>query len=436
MKTVTVIVPVYNAEKGLSRCIESILSQDYRDIDLLLINDGSKDSSKEIMDSYAAKDSRVRCIHKENEGVSATRNRGIAEAKGDYIQFVDADDFLPYESIKLLVRQMEEDDTDLVVGDFYRVVNDTVTKKGSIAKGGIYETREYADKMLLTPADFYYGVLWNKLYRRDLIEKYHIRMDEKISYSEDMIFNLEYLLHVQTISILKVPVYYYVKTEGSLVDQNMSLSSIIKMKSSVIGYYNNFYKHILDEDDYEERRPIIYGYLLSFSTDGFSVPILSDSKPLGKERGYLPEESTELSSSFISYSYLSSTLTGRYLKTLSDKYALDLKQMKILYLLYLKNNATTVEDLAAYLSVGKMDVLLALPKLLSGRYIKLEVENLLEENGTRYSLLKENEELLRDLKAVGEDYASVIYEGFNEEEIDAYRKAEKKIAENLRNALK
>ncbi|MBQ1322738.1 MAG: glycosyltransferase family 2 protein, partial [Erysipelotrichaceae bacterium] len=196
MSKVSIIVPVYNGEKVLKRCVESLLNQDHKDIEIILVDDGSKDSSFEIISEYAEKDERIVPIHKENSGVSSTRNLAISKAKGDYIQFVDVDDWLPFDSTKLLVRALEENDCDMAIGDFYRVVDETVSRKGSIKKGGVMSLVEYADKMLLTPADFYYGVLWNKLYKKQLIDAYQIRMDETISYSEDTIFNLQYLTHV------------------------------------------------------------------------------------------------------------------------------------------------------------------------------------------------------------------------------------------------
>ncbi|MBR2599559.1 MAG: glycosyltransferase family 2 protein, partial [Erysipelotrichaceae bacterium] len=285
MSRVSIIVPVYNGGKVLERCVDSILTQDHRDIEVLLVDDGSKDDSLQIMEEYAKKDPRVIAIHKENGGVSSTRNLGLERATGDYVQFMDVDDWLPFDSTKQLVRAMDDSNCDMVIGDFYRVIDDNVSRKGSIREGGIITRNQYADEMMKTPADFYYGVLWNKLYKKEIIDRYHIRLDENISYCEDVIFNLEYLLHVENVSVLKAPVYYYVRTKGSLVEQNMNLQSTVKMKTSVIKYYNDFYRNILDEKDYEERKPIIYGYLVAVSTDAFSLPFARDTKKLGTEDG-------------------------------------------------------------------------------------------------------------------------------------------------------
>ena len=223
MEKVSVIVPVYNGEKSIERCAGSILNQDYPELELILVDDGSRDRSWEIIQAIAAADHRVKAIHQENGGVSSARNRALAEASGTYVQFADVDDWLPMDATKMLVREMEAQSAELVVGDFYRVVDGNVSEKGSIEMGGALTLQQYANAMMLSPADLYYGVLWNKLYRRDIIEQYSIRMDENISYSEDMIFNLEYLLHVKSVAILKAPVYYYQYTKGSLVDQSLNL---------------------------------------------------------------------------------------------------------------------------------------------------------------------------------------------------------------------
>ena len=211
--------------------------------------------SWDVIQTIASKDSRVKAIHQENGGVSSARNRALAEASGTYVQFADVDDWLPMDSTKLLVRDMEAKAAELAVGDFYRVVDGNVAEKGSIQTDGTLSLQQYADEMMLAPADLYYGVLWNKLYRKDIMERYGICMDENINYSEDMIFNLEYLLHVNTVAILKAPVYYYQYTKGSLVDQNLNLSSTIKMKKSVIGYYNEFFRKTFDASAYQERLP-------------------------------------------------------------------------------------------------------------------------------------------------------------------------------------
>ena len=157
MVKVSIIVPVYNAEDALPRCIDSIINQEYTDFELLLINDGSKDESGNVCDAYARKDPRIRVFHKENTGVSDTRNLGIDEAKGEYIQFLDADDWITPDSTKVLVRAMETYHPQLVIADFYRVVGNNIARKGSILSTELLTQKEFAECMMESPADYYYG---------------------------------------------------------------------------------------------------------------------------------------------------------------------------------------------------------------------------------------------------------------------------------------
>ena len=250
---VTMIIPVYNAQDSIRRCIESVLNQGYMDFELLLIDDGSTDASGEICEEYQKKDSRVQVIHKENTGVSDTRNLGLKKAKGQYIQFLDSDDWITPDATSLMVRAAKESGCDMVITDFYRVIGDRLSHKGDIEKDGVLTLDEFAGFMMENPADFYYGVLWNKLFKREIIECYGLAMDKTISWCEDFMFNLEYLRHTKTIYALRVPIYYYVKTKGSLVTQGLSLTKTIKMKRMVFEYYHDFYKSVLTEEDYEKN---------------------------------------------------------------------------------------------------------------------------------------------------------------------------------------
>lgn len=219
--SVSIIVPVYNARKTIARCIESIINQEFQDFELLLVNDGSKDDSGQICDSYAAQDKRIRVIHKDNSGVSDSRNMALDLAKGKYIQFLDSDDWITTDATNLFFRAAEDHHCDMVISDFYRVVGQRVSHKGDIDDDAVMTREDYAAHMMENPADFYYGVLWNKFFRREIIEQYHLRMDSSISWCEDFMFNLEYIRHASSFYALGVPIYYYVKTKGSLASQGL-----------------------------------------------------------------------------------------------------------------------------------------------------------------------------------------------------------------------
>jgi len=426
MEKVSLIVPVYNGEKSIERCAGSILNQDYPELELILVDDGSRDRSWEIIQAIAAADHRVKAIHQENGGVSSARNRALAEASGAYVQFADVDDWLPMDATKMLVREMEAQSAELVVGDFYRVVNGNVSEKGSIEMGGALTLQQYANAMMLSPADLYYGVLWNKLYRRDIIEQYSIRMDENISYSEDMIFNLEYLLHVKSVAILKAPVYYYQYTKGSLVDQSLNLSSTIKMKKSVIGYYNEFFRKTFDAPSYQERLPVIYGYLLAVSHDSLALPFTPGTRKLNAGID-LSALSGECGAAFpMRSAILEARLLGRYLETLARKHGMDEARIKLLYFMEKMKEPCSVESLCLLTGMGKPAVIVAMARLLADGLVRRESPLGGKERFSFYA-----PELTKELQQLDQDVDTVCFAGFTDEEIRQYHKLEERIGNHI-----
>ncbi len=132
MPLVTLIIPVYNAEKYLSRCLDSVMRQEFTDMEVLLLNDGSRDGSLKICREYEEKDLRFRVIDKENTGVSDTRNVGIRLAEGKYLQFADSDDWLADDAVESMVRAAERENCDFLIADFYRVNKDRYVEKKHI----------------------------------------------------------------------------------------------------------------------------------------------------------------------------------------------------------------------------------------------------------------------------------------------------------------
>ena len=426
MEKVSLIVPVYNGEKSIERCAGSILNQDYPELELILVDDGSRDRSWEIIQAIAAADHIVKAIHQENGGVSSARNRALAEASGAYVQFADVDDWLPMDATKMLVREIEAQSAELVVGDFYRVVDGNVSEKGSIEMGGALTLQQYANAMMLSPADLYYGVLWNKLYRRDIIEQYSIRMDENISYSEDMIFNLEYLLHVKSVAILKAPVYYYQYTKGSLVDQSLNLSSTIKMKKSVIGYYNEFFRKTFDTPSYQERLPVIYGYLLAVSHDSLALPFTPGTRKLNAGID-LSALSGECGAAFpMRSAILEARLLGRYLETLARKHGMDEARIKLLYFMEKMKEPCSVESLCLLTGMGKPAVIVTMARLLADGLVRCESPLGGKERFSFYA-----PELTKELQQLDQDVDTVCFAGFTDEEIRQYHKLEERIGNHI-----
>lgn len=210
MPKISVIVPVYNTEKYLHRCIDSILAQTFSDFELLLINDGSRDKSGEICDKYALKDSRVRVFHKENGGVSSARNLGLDKAQGEWIVFVDADDYLYSRSFFLNLNSIEEDIvfTSHITEDVrgYEYFNIERNEQQNIVTFNDFVAKYINTNIIKTP--------WGKFFRKQKIEGK--RFDTNIKVGEDFLFVLEYIKGIKTFNVLSDSYYCYIKGEQSL----------------------------------------------------------------------------------------------------------------------------------------------------------------------------------------------------------------------------
>ncbi|WP_367924757.1 glycosyltransferase family 2 protein [uncultured Ruthenibacterium sp.] len=262
---VSIIVPVYNAAPDLARCIESVRKQSYENWELLLVNDGSSDTSGPICRMYERVDRRIRVLEKENEGVSAARNDALDRAKGAFIQFLDSDDYLPENATRDLVDRALADDCDLVVAHYYRVKGDAITKHGFLRDTGVMDQLAFARQLMEEPASFYYGVLWNKLYRAELLQENHVRCHEEINWSEDFLFNLEYIRYARRFAALETPVYYYVKNRGSITNSQIDLISVVKTKATLFPYYKHLYEQL---GLYEKYKTQIYKYLIATASRG------------------------------------------------------------------------------------------------------------------------------------------------------------------------
>ncbi|MCM1026691.1 MAG: glycosyltransferase [Roseburia sp.] len=431
---VSIIVPVYNAEKYLVRCIESVLRQEYANFELLLVNDGSQDDSGAICDGFAERDSRIRVIHKENTGVSDSRNCALAEAAGKYIQFLDSDDWLTPEATKLFVRSAESSGCDMVIADFYRVSGEKLSHKGDIEREGLLTRQEFAALMMENPADFYYGVLWNKLFRRELIERLNLRMDPEISWCEDFIFNLEYIRHCKSIYALNVPVYYYVKTKGSLVNsQGASINNTIRMKLNVFEYYEQFYREVYDEESYENIRFQVYRFFVTGAKDGFVPPsILPGSVRLGQERqSYALPEALEGDSPALTF-YRYRKLLERYGKAVADRH--DMTLQEVLVLLYLNQGFPVIgtEVLAELTGLTRRGVGAALQKLEKRQMIRRETV----KRQKLYQLCPEADFVLEELKKTEKELEEAVCAELRLEEREIYGKLSGKLQEGIRKCLK
>lgn len=223
MAKVSVIVPVYNSEKYLSRCVDSILNQTYSDFELILINDGSKDRSLDIIKKYEILDSRIKVVDNENNGVSKTRNIGITLAKGEYIQFVDSDDFIDKDMLNYEVDMIEANKADLVMTGLFL---DIESKNNIDTSIQTFETnisigkKEVADNVIKRLNGTYINSPVNKLYKKEIIIENSILMNEGMDLGEDLIFNLDYMKHCKSIVFSEKSFYHYcMKNEENLTSK-------------------------------------------------------------------------------------------------------------------------------------------------------------------------------------------------------------------------
>jgi len=422
--SVSIILPVYNAEKTLCRCIDSILHQRYTNFELLVVDDGSTDASTTICDSYAA-DPRVQVFHQKNAGVSAARNLAITRAQGKYLQFLDSDDWVTPDATLMLFRAAEEHQADMVISDFYRVVGERVSVKGDIEEDGVLSREEFASRMMDNPADFYYGVLWNKLYRRELIEAHQLRMDEEISWCEDFLFNLEYIRYAERFFALNVPLYYYVKTKGSLASQ-INFAKTIRTKLTTFEYYNRLYQEVFDEATYEKHRLKVYRFLLDAASDG-AVPPYPGAKKLGEERIQLTPE-TLAENGVMADAYRERKLLERCLEPVALQYELTLPEALVLLALGKDGFSGSREELAELAGISRTAAHRAIGQLRGKSYVQTEK--------THIAVLEAAHSALTALEETIADWKGLRFYDFTEDEIAQYKAYSRRIRQNVRRALR
>ena len=221
---ISVIVPVYNCKKYLPKCIESIITQDEKEWELLLIDDGSTDGSEVMCDSFAAQDRRIKVIHQENRGVSHARNHGLDLAEGEYICFADADDWIAPQFFSKMLRAAKREKADIVQCSYYEVRGEQL-KKGKGTEDDVVSGNYEAVKQLLEDRVTIYAV-WNKLFARRLLD--NLRFQTKLALHEDACFCLEAYGRAEKSVLLKDALYFYLQMENSAAhsafsDKSMSI---------------------------------------------------------------------------------------------------------------------------------------------------------------------------------------------------------------------
>ena len=228
---VTLVVPIYNMDDYLPRCVASIQAQTCRDFEVVLVNDGSTDSSGALCDGYAARDpERFRVIHKPNGGLSSARNAGIEAARGEFVSFPDPDDWLEPDYVQSLLETQRKFDADLVCLGHY-----VDTAEGSFPVNGhkkpvVVEPPHCQRSLLMGPR--FQGFSWNKLYRMDLIRDHGLRFPDRMGTTEDLYFGYQYLAHCQRVwHDPQKRIYHYYQREGSSTRSGFSLDKLETMRA-------------------------------------------------------------------------------------------------------------------------------------------------------------------------------------------------------------
>lgn len=204
-------VPVYNVEKYLRKCLDSLINQTFRDIEIIIVNDGSTDSSGEICKEYEQKDTRIKLINKENEGLASARQAALEASIGQYFCACDADDWVEPNMYERLYKKAEETNADVVMCDYYSEYGDGITKALCYGKEVPVSNRTIIENAL--NGRFPCSV-WNKLYKKNTFDKYNISWEPGINMGEDLLINLKILQNPVKYVYLPEPLYHYRRIQG------------------------------------------------------------------------------------------------------------------------------------------------------------------------------------------------------------------------------
>lgn len=233
MDKISVIIPIYNSSNYLHQCIDSVLEQNYVDFEVLLINDGSTDNSGNICDEYAEKDSRIRVFHKKNGGVSSARNLGLDNAKGVWITFIDSDDYIEqnfFDSINTITPTVDIIFTGIDKYDDEQRISSLRFENKTLT------IEEFFENYFLFP---HFAGPVGKFFKKQIIEQYHIRFDERLQNGEDGLFNFHYLVKIQYLTFESTPIYIYENRDNSLSKREISVEDAELLYQSLLQVMEN-----------------------------------------------------------------------------------------------------------------------------------------------------------------------------------------------------
>lgn len=237
---ISVIIPVYNVKEYIHRCVDSVLVQTYQNLEIILVDDGSTDESGIICDELAQKDNRIKVIHQENGGLSAARNTGMLHATGEWISFIDSDDWIEHQFMEILLKEALQNNCDIVGCKFRKVLQ----KEAAITLNTEYEKNiyEFQDIMSALIDDKIRQVVWNKLYRRDLVKGILFEVGK---YHEDEFWSYQVLANVDKYVECKYEGYNYFQRTNSIMGESYSLKRLHAIEAKV--QRQNFLENNMEE---------------------------------------------------------------------------------------------------------------------------------------------------------------------------------------------
>lgn len=239
---ISVLVPVYNIDRYIGLCLESIVNQTYNNLEIIVVDDGSTDRSGDICDLYARKDCRIKVIHKENGGLVSARKTAMSMATGDYIGYVDGDDWIGEGFYSALLSSMQQTDSDVVIAGFTRVLFDKKVRLLNTIETGVYQGKKletFYSSMISNNSFFQHGIttyLWNKLFKKEIIKENQLSLDERITIGEDGAVVYPVLLKAKTISIIDNCAYHYRQREDSMLKKTNDYSDEAKKLAVLYEY--------------------------------------------------------------------------------------------------------------------------------------------------------------------------------------------------------
>ena len=285
---ISIIIPVYNVEKYIERCLDSVITQSYVNLEIILVDDGSTDKSGEICDRYAVRDNRIKVLHIKNSGRGEARNIGLTKAEGQYIGFVDSDDWIERDLYKCLIEKIEEAEADISVCAYYERFDNNKNEKMLYGNDFVCTGKEALHYTMsnMNGAYWFNIAIWNKLYKRDVIENIRFRGREY----EDIMYNAEVLYNASNVTYASKCLYdYRLSRKGSIITEGFQRKTIeveMKFKEERVEFFkkNNEKKLARDAEAVVIHDKLLYYAFMKLSDEDYSEYIGKYKDDLKKAR--------------------------------------------------------------------------------------------------------------------------------------------------------